>query len=123
MFTIGNVVANQAFNHSGVAVDPTSPLYKELAAKYNYVRDPLLSQAEDVNFQDFIRSKIMEIAAKEAREKEEKQGRAISSSSNNGNNNSNNGGDVEVVPRGTTKEPKKKSHRSLRKALGLFFCF
>ncbi|KAK8084620.1 hypothetical protein PG997_005891 [Apiospora hydei] len=115
MFTIGNAATNQAFNHSGAAVDPTSPLYKELAAKYNY--------AEDTNFQDFIRSKIMEMAAKEAREKEEKQGRALSSSNNNNNNNGINGGDADVVPRGTTKEPKKKSRRSLRKALGLFFCF
>ncbi|KAK8044925.1 hypothetical protein PG993_004949 [Apiospora rasikravindrae] len=118
MFTIGNAAANQAFNHSGVVVDPTIPQYKELAAKYNYVRDPLLSQAEDINFQDFIRRKIMEKAAKDARKKEkeeEEQDRAAPNGNNNGN--------AAVVPRGTTGEPKKKSRRSLKKALGFFFLF
>lgn len=105
MFTIGNAAKNQAFNRSGVSADPKSPLYKELAARYSYVRDPLLSPADDVNFQDFIRRKIMEKAARAA--KEDKEGPAPGKNNNNG--------DGDVVPHRTIEEQKKKSRLPLKK--------
>ena len=73
----GDIVAG-AFDHETKAVlrraDPKSPLYKELAAKYSHKRDPLLSPADDVNFQDFVRRKVMEKATKSEGEEPNKQG-------------------------------------------------
>ncbi|KAK7992196.1 hypothetical protein PG996_012790 [Apiospora saccharicola] len=118
MFIIGNTAANHAFNRSGVPADPKSPLYKELAEEYSHMRDPLLSPADDVNFQDFIRGKIMEKAAKR-----DEEGQAPDSSSN-GNNVG--GGDEEddnndAVPHRATEERKKKSRLPLKKVLRFLF--
>ena len=114
MFDIGNAATNQAFNRSGVPADPKSPLYKELAAKYSHKRDPLLSPADDVNFQDFIRRKIMEKATKG----EGEEGGPAAPGSNSSSCSSSSDA---VVPRRTTEEQKKKSRRPSRKLLR-FLC-
>ncbi|KAK7931882.1 hypothetical protein PG985_002594 [Apiospora marii] len=114
MFNIGNATTNQAFNLSGVRADPKSPLYKELAAKYSHMRDPPSPPADDVNFQDFVRRKIME---------GEEGGPAVpgNSSSSSANGNGNSGAGDAVVPHRTTEEQrKKKSHRS--KKILRFLC-
>ncbi|KAK8130956.1 hypothetical protein PG984_007394 [Apiospora sp. TS-2023a] len=112
MFIIGNAATNHAFNRSGVPEDPKSPLYKELAEEYSYMRDPLLSPADDVKFQDFIRGKIKEKVAKK-----DEEGRAPDSSSN-GNNEED---DDDAVPYRAAEERKKKSRIPLKKVLRFLF--
>ncbi|KAK8015004.1 hypothetical protein PG990_008300 [Apiospora arundinis] len=131
MFTIGNVEKNRAFNALGVPVDPTNPLYKELVAKYHYMRDPLVPMADDVVFHDFIRSKIMEKALRAKQKEEDEKNEPVdpaqgssssSSSSNNNNEEESSGSGNAVVPQKSTQEPKKKTSRSFKNCFRLY-CF
>lgn len=54
MFRIGSAGAR------GADVDVSHPLYQQLARQYHYLRDPLLDLKDDVDFDDAIRSLVLE---------------------------------------------------------------
>ncbi|KAK8098618.1 uncharacterized protein PG998_014104 [Apiospora kogelbergensis] len=125
MFTIGNVAKNAAFNSSGASADPTSPLYKELVAKYHYMRDPLVPMAEDVEFHDFIRSQIMEKAIRAKKNESDLasvSGSTTSTTTTTTPNNDKDRSGCTDIPQRSAREPKKKASPLFKRYLR-FSCF